>query len=531
MENNWQEQLKDLLNCDLKSLYPLARTIKRELEFYVGPTNSGKTYNAMKKLKEANSGLYLAPLRLLALEGYEDLKESNIDASLITGEEQILNEEAAHICSTIEMIDFDLQVDVAIIDEVQMLEDIDRGWAWVNAIIGVPAKKVIMTGSVNALDAVKKIASYLGEDLNIIRHKRKNPLLVLQKWTPLDKLENGTALIAFSRADVLKLKQKIQKKYSVSVIYGNLSPEVRRDEARRFRDGQTQILIATDAISMGLNLPIKTILFTTDTKFDGISKRKISVNEIVQIAGRAGRFGIFEAGYLGATRRDVLEYIKDEFESPIKTIKPPFKVKINNSQLENLSMHLKTKSLTKVLNYFALNMKFDGPFEAANLSSMLEASRIVDSKDGLSLEEKYLLAQAPITTKSTIIVQAFNSYIASVIKKRPNHYKPSITLPKKAITQKDLLLVEDEVKKISLYLWLSYKLPEIFPDHDKAYILRNSFNVFIEKSLKGVLIDDRDVEKPPFKNRNIKNRASTKKQEDKREFNDKKRYRKSFNRN
>ncbi|XQC06585.1 helicase-related protein [Arcobacter cryaerophilus gv. pseudocryaerophilus] len=212
--------------------------------------------------------------------------------------------------------------------------------------------------------------------------------------------------MAFSRAEVLKLKQKLQKKYSVSVIYGNFSPEVRRDEARRFRDGQTQILIATDAISMGLNLPIKTILFTTDTKFDGVSKRKISVNEIVQIAGRAGRFGLFEAGYLGATRRDVLEYIKDEFEAPIKTIKPPFKVKINNSQLENLSMHLKTKSLAKVLNFFALNMKFAGPFEAANLSSMLEASRIVDSKDGLSLEEKYLLAQAPITTKSTIIVQA-----------------------------------------------------------------------------------------------------------------------------
>ena len=95
MKENWQEQLKDLLNCDLKTLYPLARSMNRKLEFYVGPTNSGKTYNAMKKLKEANSGLYLAPLRLLALEGYEDLKESNIDASLITGEEQILNEDAA----------------------------------------------------------------------------------------------------------------------------------------------------------------------------------------------------------------------------------------------------------------------------------------------------------------------------------------------------------------------------------------------------------------------------------------------------
>ncbi len=496
MKNSWQEDLKILLNCDLKTLYPLARSMNRKLEFYVGPTNSGKTYNAMKKLKEANSGLYLAPLRLLALEGYEDLKESNIEASLVTGEEQQLNEDAAHICSTIEMIDFDLEVDVAVIDEVQMLEDDDRGWAWVNAIIGVPAKRVIMTGSVNALDAVKKIAQYLDEELEIVKHKRKNELKILDKWTSLDKLEDGTALIAFSRAEVLKLKQKLQKKYTVSVIYGNLSPEVRRDEARRFREKKSQILIATDAISMGLNLPIKTILFTNDTKFDGVSKRKITVNEIVQIAGRAGRFGLFEAGYLGATRRDILNYIEEEFQSPIRTIKPPFKVKINNSQLESLSMHLKTKSLGKVLNFFALNMKFNGPFEAANLSSMLEASRIVDSKDGLTLEEKYLLAQAPITTKSKIILQAYNSYIASVVKKRPNHYKPSITLPQKAITQKDLLLVEDEVKKISLYLWLSYKLPNLFPDHDKAYILRNSFNSFIEKSLKGTLIsDDSFVEK------------------------------------
>lgn len=490
MKENWQEQLHTLLNCDLKSLYPLARSLNRKLEFYVGPTNSGKTYNAMQKLKESNSGLYLAPLRLLALEGYEDLKASKMDASLITGEEQMLNEDAAHVCSTIEMIDFDLDVDVAVIDEVQMLDDADRGWAWVNAIIGCPAKKVIMTGSVNALEAVKKIAAYLDEELEIVRHKRKNELKILPKHISLDNLRPATALIAFSRSDVLKFKQKLQKKYRVSVIYGNLSPEVRRDEARRFREGKSDILIATDAIAMGLNLPIETILFTTDTKFDGISKRKINVNEIVQIAGRAGRFGQFEGGFLGATKRDVLMHIEEEYQKPVKTIKPPFKVKINANQLENLASHIKTNSLTKILNYFAKNMIFSGPFIAANLSSMLEASRIVDTRHNLKLEEKYLLAQAPISTRSQIILQAYQAYIASIIKKKQCHYKPSITLPKKAITQRDLLLVEDEVKKISLYLWLSYKMPEIFPDHDKAYILRNSFNSFIEKSLKMNLISD-----------------------------------------
>ena len=484
MKENWQQQLQTLLNCDLKSLFPLARSMNRKLKFFVGPTNSGKTYNAMKELKSANSGLYLAPLRLLALEGYEELKENKIDASLITGEEQIIEEDAAHVCSTIEMLDFNLDVDIAIIDEVQMLDDVDRGWAWVNAIIGVPAKTVIMTGSVNALDAVKKIADYLGEELEVVKHQRKTPLKVLARHTALEHLEEGTALIAFSRSDVLKLKQKLQKKYKVSVIYGNLSPEVRRDEAKRFREKKSEILIATDAIAMGLNLPIKNILFTTDTKFDGVSRRKLTVNEIVQIAGRAGRYGHHQVGFLGATRRDVLKHIKEEFDAPIKTIKPPYKVKMSSEQLEALSSHIKTNSLTKVLKYFKDNMNFDGPFIASNISSMIEAASIVDKRDKLSLEEKYLLAQAPVTMKSTIILQAYEAYIASVIRNKICRYKPSITLPKKAITQKDLLLVEDEVKKISLYLWLSYKFPDIFPDYDKAVILRNSFNSFIEKSLK-----------------------------------------------
>lgn len=484
MKDNWQQQLQSLLKCDLKELYPLARSMNRKLKFFVGPTNSGKTYNAMKELKEANSGLYLAPLRLLALEGFEELKQSNIEASLITGEEQMINEDAAHVCSTIEMLDFNLDVDLAIIDEVQMLDDIDRGWAWVNAIIGCPAKTIIMTGSVNALEAVKKIASYLGEELEVVKHKRKTPLKVMAKHVSLENLEPSTALIAFSRSDVLKLKQRLQKKYRVSVIYGNLSPEVRRDEAKRFREKKSDILIATDAIAMGLNLPIKNILFTTDTKFDGISRRKITVNEIVQIAGRAGRYKLFDVGFLGATRRDVLSYIKEEFEESIKTIKPPFAVKINNEQLEALASHIKTNSLSKVLKYFKDNMSFDGPFFASNISSMIEAAKIVDKRNNLNLEAKYLLAQAPITTKSTIILQAYEAYIAAVLKNKICRYKPSITLPKKAISQKDLLLVEDEVKKISLYLWLSYKFPELFPDYNKATILRNSFNSFIEKSLK-----------------------------------------------
>lgn len=484
MKTSWQDQLHNLLNCDLKTLYPLARSLNRKLYFFVGPTNSGKTYQAMSELKKADCGIYLAPLRLLALEGYESLKEANLPVSLVTGEEQIFDEEAAHVCSTIEMIDFNMDVDVAVIDEVQMLDDIDRGWAWVNAIIGTPANKVIMTGSVNALDAVKKIATYLGEELEVVRFKRKNPLEVLDKPINLRDLQPGTALIAFSRKNVLMYKERLQKYHKVSVIYGNLSPEVRRDEARRFRDKETDILIATDAIAMGLNLPIQTILFTTCEKFDGVQRRLITPNEIIQIAGRAGRYGHHEKGHIGALNKKTLEQVKEQFSTPVKTIKPPFKVKASAEQIEAIASHLQTKSLSKVLKFFKRNMSFSGPFIAANISSMIEASTIVDAKFNLKLQDKYMLSQAPVTTKSTIIKQAYEAYIAAVLKTKVVRYRPSITVPKTAKTQKDLLLVEDEVKKISLYLWLSYKLPDLFPDTIKARMTRDALNTFIENSLK-----------------------------------------------
>jgi ATP-dependent RNA helicase SUPV3L1/SUV3 len=104
-----QEQLNNLLNCDLKELYPVARNLKRKLYFYVGPTNSGKTHTAMQQMIKADTGTYLAPLRLLALENFEYLKSDDTPASLVTGEEEIFDEDAGHICSTIEMINFNLE--------------------------------------------------------------------------------------------------------------------------------------------------------------------------------------------------------------------------------------------------------------------------------------------------------------------------------------------------------------------------------------------------------------------------------------
>ncbi len=483
-QQSWQEVLNDLLQCDLKSLFPVARSLKRELYFYVGPTNSGKTYQAMQELIKADCGSYLAPLRLLALENYQTLLSSNIPASLITGEEERIDEEAAHICSTIEMLNYSLELDLCIIDEVQMLQDKDRGWAWVNAIVGAPAKKVIMTGSVHALDAVKKLATYLDEPLQVVKFQRKNPLTLLEKPISYKHLQPHTALITFSRNDVLRLKSKLSKKHRVSVIYGNLSPEVREEEARRFREGKSDLLIATDAIAMGLNLPIKTLLFTTHTKFDGVEQRGLTTNEILQISGRAGRYGHHESGEIGATNLQTHEYITDMFHQPLRTIKPPFWVKATASQVLALSEHLCSQKLQKILSYYAKHMNFNGPFRAANISSMIELASILDGFKELSLEEKYMLSNAPVTIKSPLIKRAFLYYVKAIIHKERVAYKCAIQTSKIAKTELDLLKAEDEVKKISLYLWLSYKLPDLFTDTKEAELARIRVNHYCEVSLK-----------------------------------------------
>ena len=482
-EKKRKEELLAKTIRDFKNLFPLARLLKREIFFHVGPTNSGKTYQALKTLEEADTGYYLAPLRLLALEGYENLKAKDVGVSLITGEEEIIDEESTHISSTIEMMNASVDVDVCVIDEIQMINDRDRGWAWANALIGAPAKKVILTGSPDALDAVTKLCEYLEEPLTILHFERKNELKLLQYPTPIKEIEAGTAIIAFSRRDVLGLRQQLSQRYEVSVVYGNLSPEVRREEARRFREGKSQILVATDAIAMGLNLPIKTLLFSKDNKFDGLRRRELLPTEVAQISGRAGRYGLEEVGYIGALDAKVLETINSKFYQPLPTLKLPVSVMASLEHVMLIGEILETENLSTILSFFAENMEFEGPFVAANIDSMLEISAIVDEYQ-LDLKTRFHLACAPASISSPYIESVFHRYIKQIEAGSTVEYIPPRDLPKFAQTNEMMLNAEDRVREISLYLWLSFKFVELFPQVEKALQARVRLNNFIEASLK-----------------------------------------------
>jgi len=482
-EKQKREELLAKTIRDFKNLFPLARQLKRKIAFHVGPTNSGKTYAALKELESATTGYYLAPLRLLALEGYENLQKNGVHVSLITGEEEIIDEESTHISSTIEMMNGSVDVDVCVIDEIQMLGDRDRGWAWANALMGVPAKKVILTGSANALPAVKELCEYLGEELEIIHFERKNELSMMQTPVSMKCIEPQTAIVAFSRRDVLSLKQQLSERYSVSVVYGNLSPEVRREEARRFREGESQILVSTDAIAMGLNLPIKTLLFAKDNKFDGIRRRELLPTEVSQIAGRAGRYGFEEKGYVGAMEENTLSTIASLFHAPLPDIELPVSVMASLEHVMLIGEILETEDVTTILEFFADNMEFDGPFNAANIDSMLEIATIVDEYN-LDLKTRYFLSCAPASISSPYIESVFHRYIKQIEAGGQVLYIPPRDLPSFAQTNDMLLNAEDRVREISLYLWLSFKFPDIFQDVEKALQARIRLNNYIENSLR-----------------------------------------------
>lgn len=482
-EKKMREELLAKTIRDFKNLFPIARSLKRKITLHTGPTNSGKTYSAMQNLKNATTGYYLAPLRLLALEGYEDMKSAEVPCSLITGEEEIIDEDSTHISSTIEMLNFEIDVDVCIIDEIQMINDRDRGWAWANALIGAPAGHLILTGSLDTVQVITEIAEYLGEELEVIYHERKNPLEVMKKPTQIKNIEAQTAIVAFSRKEVLSYKQRLSEIFKVSVVYGNLSPEVRKEEARKFRSGESQVLVATDAIAMGLNLPIRTILFARDNKFDGISRRELTSTEVMQISGRAGRYGMEEHGFVGALDRSVLETIEDRFYSTLPDIELPFSVMASLEHVMLIGEILETDNLLEILTFFADNMEFDGPFRAANIESMLAISSIVGEYD-LDLKSRYFLSCAPVSINSPYIESVFHRYLTLLEKDKPVIYIPPRELPPYAHTNDELLNAEDRVKEVSLYLWLSFKFEDKFLDTKKAKESRVRLNSYIETSLQ-----------------------------------------------
>ena len=315
------EEFEAVFPDNPKDEYNLARRMERKFYIHLGDTNTGKTYNAMQRLKEAKSGVYLSPLRILALENFERLNNEGVICNLSTGEEEVIKEGATHVSSTIEKANIKKQYDIAVIDEIQMIDDSQRGDAWTRALLGLPASEIHICGALNSKKLLIKILEDCGEEYEIKEYKRNTPLEVEKADFNVDDVMEGDAIVLFSKKKVLEMaKAYSEKGIKASIIYGDLPPEVRKKQYDQFINKENKIVITTDAIGMGVNLPIRRVVFVNTKKFDGEEFRELKSQEVKQIAGRAGRKGIYEVGYV-ATIKGWQEFIKERIEEEDMVIK------------------------------------------------------------------------------------------------------------------------------------------------------------------------------------------------------------------
>jgi ATP-dependent RNA helicase SUPV3L1/SUV3 len=464
---------------------------KRKLIAVLGPTNSGKTYDAFKRLATARAGAYLGPLRLLALEAFTRLNdEFSVVSSLITGEERRIVPGSRVTASTIEMLDTNRDLEVAVIDEIQMLTDADRGWAWTQAVAGANADEVWLLGALSAEPAIRALAARLQLPLEIRKKERKHPLVVAeQSLAPhpnnaLRMAKAGDAFIVFSRRDALNLRDDLLAlKMSVACIYGALSPEVRESEARRFATGEADVLVATDAIGMGLNLPIERVVFTSVTKYDGTERGVLPVPLLQQIGGRAGRYGHTgeEGVVIGLTpaEHSVVARLMGVKQENLPTTE--FRVTPGSAYLEKLAAMADDNRLEALLSLFMMHCDRGDRFFVPHVpEEQLARAAQLDRMVNLPLALKHTFSMAPMPSNHEDIDQVWRTWARMANLGKPIQLNFLPGEPGDASLEE----AETTVRLLAAYRWFGYRLPEIFVDYEEAESVLEPWTSVVDEHLR-----------------------------------------------
>lgn len=516
--------------------FPATRAMQRTFHLHVGPTNSGKTYHALQKLEAANSGIYAGPLRLLAHEVYTRFNAKGKSCSLITGEERRVPEGAKDLMKscTVEMVPLNTKVDVAVIDEIQMIGDEERGWAWTQAVLGVQAKEVHLCGEVRTTDLIKQLCAMMGDQLIVHNYERLGKLQVMPKPLtksdnesshPKDdhikKLEKGDAVILFSRMKIHGMKTRIEANHKgkrCAIVYGSLPPETRAQQAALFNDPDNEydFLVASNAIGMGLNLSIKRVILETVKRNNGVDLITLPLSEIKQIAGRAGRYktanDAIKAGPIDVTDG-----------SPIKPAEPPvglvttfFKSdhKILSSamskdaaQMTSAGIFPPSSIIERFAEYFPKNTPFayvlmrlqeigsmSNQFHLCKLKEQLDIADIIQDFR-LSIRERLIFIAAPVSIRDPNAIGVLRAFARCVADNTGGHILdiPELDLDRIDVDPDTLTKQEDRNsyvrrmeglhKEITLYLWLSYRFTGVFHSQALAFYIKGLVEEKIDMAL------------------------------------------------
>ncbi|KAK3294880.1 P-loop containing nucleoside triphosphate hydrolase protein [Chaetomium fimeti] len=478
--------------------YPATRMMQRTVHLHVGPTNSGKTYNALLALENSRTGIYAGPLRLLAHETYSRFTAKDKPCALITGEEMRIPSDKSdtwfHSC-TVEMAPLNARVDVAVIDEIQMIADDDRGWAWTQAFLGVQAKEVHLCGEERVVPLIQDLCARIGEKCVVHHYKRLNPLEVMDKSMKgkFTNLQKGDAIIAFSKVAIHQLKVGIEKATGrrCAIVYGSLPPETRASQAALFNDPNNEydFLVASDAIGMGLNLEVKRVIFESSFKFDGVSFRHLTTPEIKQIGGRAGRYRTAAQAIKGDTTKPPPGLVSTLDDEDLENVGKAFKLQPGPiptaglfppaSVIERFHSYFPAKTpISFVLARLREIGRLSPRFHMCNFNEALAIAEIIRDYD-LSITDRCVFIKVPINLRDPKQVRALQSFANCVAELGSGRLLDFDTFdlnvldevrPSMAAEQaKYLQRLESLHQTITMYLWLSYRYQGVFQSQNLAF--------------------------------------------------------------
>lgn len=524
--------------------YPGTRTVQRTLHLHVGPTNSGKTYHALKRLEQAETGLYAGPLRLLAHEVYTRLNASGKPCNLITGDDRKLTlidgEKAKMASCTVEMVPLNEDLEVAVIDEIQMVGSVERGWAWTQALLGLKARELHMCGEERVVPLIRELAAMMGDKLVIHQYQRLSPLraMTTSLGGDLKKLRKGDCLVVFSRLGIHALRREVEQTTGkrVAVVYGSLPPETRAQQAKLFNDPDNDydILIASDAIGMGLNLSIKRIVFETTMKHNGLNFANLQISDIKQIGGRAGRFRTAAQDVANSTYTPKEVNNAESSDTPGKNLGLVTSLEAVDLPLIRNAMQSEAPPITtagifppaSILQRFATYFPQDTPFSyillrlheisrlnarfhLCALKEQLEIADVIQPFKNLTISDRMAICASPTSLRDHGLPEVLKAFAKCVDEQRGGTL---LDIPELKLEVLDEPVSADKIylqrletvhKALVLYLWLSYRFTGVFTTRGMARYVKE----LLEERIDKVLADFAHSEKIRQKLKNVRQQS------------------------
>lgn len=514
--------------------YPATRSMQRSIHLHIGPTNSGKTYQALQRLEAAERGVYAGPLRLLAHEVYTRMNAKGKPCNLITGEERrspennrMLGNADMSAC-TVEMMPLNKNLDVAVIDEIQMIGNAERGWAWTQALLGVKAKEVHLCGEERTVPLIRELCASVGEKLEVHRYERLSPLKLADRSLDNDlrRLRKGDCIVSFSVMSIHALRRQIERQTGkkVATVYGSLPPETRAQQARLFNDPHNDydFLVASDAVGMGLNLAIKRIIFEASSKFDGYQRRTLGIADIKQIAGRAGRYRTAEQAT--QTPADLQDLAAAKGDSPVEVVGEDGKIAESVGLVTTLEKFdfpivaaamsaepepIKTAGLyppgsvlERFASYFPPGTPFSyiltrlhelsqmhGRFHLCGLKEQIWVADLIEPVKGLTVTDRNVICSAPCSKNDDMWKTLMPAYATCIAEQTGGDILDIEALPLEVLDaevspSRDYLRELERLHKgIVTYLWLSYRFAGIFTTRALAFHVKG----LVEEKIEDVL--------------------------------------------